>query len=65
MDSVSFSVQMLDGCEILLGPEVTYGPPGLDMLGPVAVSIAHCAQVDPESWSVRLRRRTQDSKWEV
>lgn len=62
---MSFSVQKLDGCEILLGPEVTYGPPGLDLLSPVAMSIAHCAEVDAETWSIRLRRRSQDSKWEV
>lgn len=60
-----FSVQTLDGCEILLGPEVTYGPPGLDLLRPVAMTIAHCAEVDAENWNVQLKRRTQDSKWEV
>lgn len=60
-----FSVQTLDGCEILLGPEVTYGPPGLDLLCPVAMTIAHCAEVDAENWNVQLKRRTQDSKWEV
>lgn len=60
-----FSVQKLDECDILLGPEVTYGPPGLDLLGPVAMSIAHCAEVDMENWNIQLKRRTQDSKWEV
>lgn len=60
-----FSVQTLDGCEILLGPEVTYGPPGLDLLRPVAMTIAHCAEVDAENWNIQLKRRTQDSKWEV
>ncbi|XP_029685169.1 netrin receptor UNC5D isoform X9 [Takifugu rubripes] len=58
------SVQKLDECDILLGPEVTYGPPGLDLLGPVAMSIAHCAEVDMENWNILLKRRTQDSKWE-
>lgn len=60
-----FSVQTLDGCEVLLGPEVTYGPPGLNLLRPVAMTIAHCAEVDAENWNVQLKRRTQDSKWEV
>lgn len=60
-----FSVQTLEGCEILLGPEVTYGPPGLDLLCPVAMTIAHCAEVDAENWNIQLKRKTQDSKWEV
>lgn len=61
----AFSVQTLDGCEILLGPEVTYGPPGLDLFCPVAMTVAHCAEVDTENWNIQLKRKTQDSKWEV
>ncbi|XP_068167775.1 netrin receptor UNC5D-like isoform X2 [Antennarius striatus] len=58
------SDQTLEGCEILLGPEVTYGPPGLDLFSPVAMTIAHCAEVDAENWNIQLKRKTQDSKWE-
>uniref|UniRef100_A0A3Q3IDI8 Netrin receptor UNC5 n=1 Tax=Monopterus albus TaxID=43700 RepID=A0A3Q3IDI8_MONAL len=58
------SVQTLEGCEILLGPEVTYGPPGLDLFCPVAMTIAHCAEVDAENWNIQLKKKTQDSKWE-
>uniref|UniRef100_A0A8C2WKN6 Netrin receptor UNC5 n=1 Tax=Cyclopterus lumpus TaxID=8103 RepID=A0A8C2WKN6_CYCLU len=58
------SVQTLEGCEILLGPEVTYGPPALDLFTPVAMTIAHCAEVDTENWNIQLKRKTQDSKWE-
>uniref|UniRef100_A0A8D3CXU8 Netrin receptor UNC5 n=1 Tax=Scophthalmus maximus TaxID=52904 RepID=A0A8D3CXU8_SCOMX len=58
------SVQTLECCEILLGPEVTYGPPGLDLFCPVAMTIAHCAEVDAENWNIQLKRKTQDSKWE-
>ncbi|XP_017290387.1 netrin receptor UNC5D isoform X2 [Kryptolebias marmoratus] len=58
------SVQTLESCEILLGPEVTYGPPGLDLFCPVAMTIAHCAEVDAENWNIQLKRKTQDSKWE-
>lgn len=61
----AFSIQTLDGCEILLGPEVTYGPPGLDLFCPVAMTVAHCAEVDTENWNIQLKRKTQDSKWEV
>ncbi|XP_078106474.1 netrin receptor UNC5D-like isoform X3 [Sander vitreus] len=58
------SVQTLEGCEILLGPEVMYAPPGLDLSCPVAMTIAHCAKVDTENWNIQLKRKTQDSKWE-
>ncbi|XP_041691764.1 netrin receptor UNC5D-like isoform X1 [Coregonus clupeaformis] len=58
------SIQTEEGCEILLGPEVTYGPPGLDLSSPVAMTIAHCAEVDSENWNIQLKRKTQDNKWE-
>lgn len=59
------SLQTLEGCEVLLGPEVTYGPPGLDLLSPVALTLAHCAELETaEHWNIQLKRRTQDSKWE-
>ncbi|MBN3316428.1 UNC5D protein, partial [Atractosteus spatula] len=58
------SVQSDDSCEILLGPEVTYGPPGLSLSCPVAMTIAHCAEVNMEHWNIRLKRQTQDDKWE-
>lgn len=60
-----FSVQTLEGCEVLLGPEVTYGPPGLDLCCPVAMTIAHCAEVETDNWNIQLKRKTQDGKWEV
>ncbi|XP_041706654.1 netrin receptor UNC5D-like isoform X4 [Coregonus clupeaformis] len=50
--------------EVLLSPEVTYGPPGLDLSCPVAMTIAHCAEVAADNWSIRLKRQTQDNKWE-
>ncbi|XP_070992253.1 netrin receptor UNC5D-like isoform X3 [Oncorhynchus clarkii lewisi] len=58
------SVQTEEGFEILLGPEVTYGPPGIDLSRPVAMTIAHCAEVDADNWNVQLKRKTQDNKWE-
>ncbi|XP_013888133.1 netrin receptor UNC5D, partial [Austrofundulus limnaeus] len=58
------SLQTVGSCEILLGPEVTYGPPGMDLFCPVAMTVAHCAEVDSENWNIQLRRKTQDSKWE-
>ncbi|XP_038153236.1 netrin receptor UNC5D-like isoform X2 [Cyprinodon tularosa] len=58
------SAQTLEGCEILVGPEVTYGPSDLDLLCPVAMTMAHCAEVDAENWNIQLKRKTQDGKWE-
>lgn len=59
------SVRSLAGCRVLLGPEVTFGPPGLDLLGPVVLRVAHCAQLEDKHWSIQLRRRAADSRWEV
>uniref|UniRef100_A0A3Q3GCY5 Netrin receptor UNC5 n=1 Tax=Labrus bergylta TaxID=56723 RepID=A0A3Q3GCY5_9LABR len=53
-----------DAPEIFLSPAVTYGPPGLDLSCPIAMTIAHCAEVAPENWTVRLKRQLQDNKWE-
>ncbi|XP_074526433.1 netrin receptor UNC5D [Halichoeres trimaculatus] len=58
------SVQTNEGCEILLGPEVSYGPQSLDLFCPVAMTVAHCIELDAENWNVQLKRKTQDSKWE-
>uniref|UniRef100_A0A3Q3B2E0 Netrin receptor UNC5 n=1 Tax=Kryptolebias marmoratus TaxID=37003 RepID=A0A3Q3B2E0_KRYMA len=53
-----------DGSEIFLSPGVTYGPPGLDLSCPIAMTIAHCAEAAAENWSIRLKRQSQDNKWE-
>ncbi|KAJ8285944.1 hypothetical protein GJAV_G00032740 [Gymnothorax javanicus] len=53
-----------ESCEVLLGPEVTYGPPGLSLSCPVAMTIAHCAEVNGENWNIRLKRKTHNNKWE-
>ncbi|XP_075885550.1 unc-5 netrin receptor Da isoform X2 [Nelusetta ayraudi] len=50
--------------EIFLSPAVTYGPPGLDLSCPIAMTVAHCAEVAADNWSVRLKRQAQDNKWE-
>ncbi|XP_051971765.1 netrin receptor UNC5D-like [Xyrauchen texanus] len=56
--------QSEERCEILLGPEITYGPPGLNLSYPVAMTIAHCAEVSAENWNIKLKRQTKDDKWE-
>lgn len=59
------SPQVDEGFEILLGPEVTYGPAGIDLCFPVVLTITHCAQASLEDWSIKLKRKTQENKWEV
>ncbi|XP_036252684.1 netrin receptor UNC5D isoform X2 [Molothrus ater] len=53
-----------EGPEVLLGPEVSCGPPDLAVSTPCALSIPHCAHADPQHWSIHLKRRTQQGKWE-
>ncbi|XP_029693728.1 netrin receptor UNC5D-like isoform X2 [Takifugu rubripes] len=50
--------------EIFLSPAVTYGPPGLDLSCPIAMTVAHCAEVAADNWTIRLKRQAQDNKWE-
>ncbi|XP_058231262.1 netrin receptor UNC5D isoform X2 [Hemibagrus wyckioides] len=64
IDQGDSSAPSLERCEILLGPEVTYGPPGLSLTSPVAMTIAHCAEVIGENWNVRLKKKTKDDEWE-
>ncbi|KAK3539168.1 hypothetical protein QTP86_027605 [Hemibagrus guttatus] len=61
---IMLNAPSLERCEILLGPEVTYGPPGLSLTSPVAMTIAHCAEVIDENWNVRLKKKTKDDEWE-
>uniref|UniRef100_A0A8C6UHP3 Netrin receptor UNC5 n=1 Tax=Neogobius melanostomus TaxID=47308 RepID=A0A8C6UHP3_9GOBI len=52
-----------EGSEIFLSPAVTYGPTGLDLSSPIAMTIAHCAEISGNNWIIRLKRHVQD-KWE-
>ncbi|XP_031755122.1 netrin receptor UNC5D isoform X2 [Xenopus tropicalis] len=54
----------LEGAEVLLGPEVTCGPFDINLSTPVALTIPHCAEVSCEHWNIRLKRRSQQGKWE-
>ncbi|XP_063304752.1 netrin receptor UNC5D isoform X4 [Pelobates fuscus] len=56
---------LLEGPEVLLGPEVTCGPLDMTFSTPVALTIPHCAEVSCEHWNIRLKRRSQQGKWEA
>ncbi|XP_066502318.1 unc-5 netrin receptor Da isoform X2 [Hoplias malabaricus] len=53
-----------DSQEVMLGPQVSYGPFELDLSSPVAMTITHCADVSSHDWSLKLRRKTQEYNWE-
>ncbi|XP_060237556.1 netrin receptor UNC5D isoform X6 [Meriones unguiculatus] len=53
-----------DGSEVLLSPEVTCGPPDMLVTTPFALTIPHCADVSSEHWTIHLKKRTQQGKWE-
>uniref|UniRef100_A0A3Q3DIS9 Netrin receptor UNC5 n=1 Tax=Hippocampus comes TaxID=109280 RepID=A0A3Q3DIS9_HIPCM len=53
-----------EGSEIFLSPAVTYGPPGLELSCPVVLTMAHCCEAAADHWITRLKRQTQDRKWE-
>ncbi|NXK66188.1 UNC5D protein, partial [Sylvietta virens] len=53
-----------EGPEVLLGPEVSCGPPELAVSTPCALTIPHCAHADPQHWSIHLKRRSLQGKWE-
>nr|XP_033805830.1 netrin receptor UNC5D isoform X2 [Geotrypetes seraphini] len=54
----------LEATEVLLSPEVSCGPLDVALTTPTALTIPHCAEVNAESWTIRLKRRTQQGKWE-
>ncbi|XP_060746741.1 unc-5 netrin receptor Da isoform X2 [Tachysurus vachellii] len=54
---------VLSDDEVLLGPEVSFGPLGVNLSCPVAMTISHCADIS-EDWSVRLKRKTHGDNWE-
>ncbi|NXH16932.1 UNC5D protein, partial [Bucco capensis] len=53
-----------EGTDVLLGPEVTCGPSDVSLSTPFALTIPHCAEVNPEHWNIHLKKRTQQGKWE-
>ncbi|XP_061871787.1 netrin receptor UNC5D isoform X4 [Colius striatus] len=53
-----------EGTDVLLGPEVTCGPSDVSVSTPFALTIPHCAEVNPEHWNIHLKKRTQQGKWE-
>uniref|UniRef100_A0A8D2LKN1 Unc-5 netrin receptor D n=1 Tax=Varanus komodoensis TaxID=61221 RepID=A0A8D2LKN1_VARKO len=53
-----------EGSEVLLGPEVTCGPPEVTVSTPFALTIPHCAEVNSEHWNIHLKKKRHQGKWE-
>ncbi|XP_048885056.1 netrin receptor UNC5A isoform X3 [Brienomyrus brachyistius] len=54
----------LAGCQTLLSPIVSCGPPGVVLTRPVILSMNHCSDANPENWAMRLKKQSYEGTWE-
>ncbi|KAK6474893.1 netrin receptor UNC5A-like [Huso huso] len=54
----------LAGCQTLLSPIVSCGPPGVVLTKPVILSMDHCAEASPDSWVMKLKKQSYEGTWE-
>ncbi|XP_060228819.1 netrin receptor UNC5A isoform X3 [Meriones unguiculatus] len=54
----------LAGCQTLLSPIVSCGPPGVLLTRPVILAMDHCGEPGPDSWSLRLKKQSCEGSWE-
>ncbi|MGH0130002.1 UNVERIFIED_CONTAM: hypothetical protein FKN15_040513 [Acipenser sinensis] len=52
------------GCQTLLSPIVSCGPPGVVLTKPVILSMDHCAEASPDSWAMKLKKQSYEGTWE-
>lgn len=55
----------LAGCQTLLSPIVSCGPPGVLLTRPVILAMDHCGEPSPDSWSLHLKKQSCEGSWEV
>lgn len=55
----------LAGCQTLLSPIVSCGPPGVLLTRPVILAMDHCGEPGPDCWSLRLKKQSCEGSWEV
>ncbi|CAK6956463.1 netrin receptor UNC5A isoform X4 [Scomber scombrus] len=54
----------LAGCQTLLSPVVSCGPPGVVLSRPVILSMDHCSDACLDNWAVRLKKQSYEGTWE-
>ncbi|TRY54652.1 hypothetical protein DNTS_031195, partial [Danionella cerebrum] len=54
----------VSGCESLLAPLVSCGPPGVVLTRPAILSLDHCCDACLENWSIRLKKQSYEGTWE-
>uniref|UniRef100_A0A3Q1D6A2 Netrin receptor UNC5 n=1 Tax=Amphiprion ocellaris TaxID=80972 RepID=A0A3Q1D6A2_AMPOC len=54
----------LAGCQTLLSPVVSCGPPGVVLSRPVILSMDHCFDACLDNWAVRLKKQNYEGVWE-
>uniref|UniRef100_A0A671PHP0 Netrin receptor UNC5 n=1 Tax=Sinocyclocheilus anshuiensis TaxID=1608454 RepID=A0A671PHP0_9TELE len=54
----------LAGCQTLLSPVVSCGPPGVVLTRPVILSMDHCSDACLENWAIRLKKQSYEGTWE-
>ena len=55
----------LTGCQTLLSPVVSCGPPGVVLSRPVILSMDHCSDACLDNWAIRLKKQNFEGVWEV
>ncbi|CAF99138.1 unnamed protein product, partial [Tetraodon nigroviridis] len=54
----------LAGCQTLLGPVVSCGPPGVVLSRSVILSMDHCSDGCLDNWALRLKKQNYEGVWE-
>ncbi|XP_077182385.1 netrin receptor UNC5A isoform X2 [Paroedura picta] len=54
----------LAGCQTLLSPIISCGPPGVLLTRPVILAMDHCVEPNPETWSLHLKKQSCEGTWE-
>ncbi|XP_037763279.2 netrin receptor UNC5A isoform X4 [Chelonia mydas] len=54
----------LAGCQTLLSPIVSCGPPGVLLTRPAILALGHCVEANAADWSIRLKKQSCEGTWE-